>query len=203
MLLRCLYSEPKAFGYLKFRKSGNNLIENDELYAFLRKGNEKMGSKDPHTCFFCRKVISTRNNYKMHLKTFHRQTTKLFCDLCPKFYCIKGSLDRHMRDVHSGNIYSCNVCDHKTANKKSLKIHKMIHADKAKCPICKQPVTNLKLHMRAHKPRARCPFCQKMFSNRSLAAHMKLHAGSNAKKCESCNETFANKKDLRRFASRS
>lgn len=189
--------EPTVFDKSNFSKPRRSFFQCDEKYSLLRKGNEGLAALDPHTCFICRRVLSTRYSYRMHLQNFHRQTTKLFCDLCPKFYFSREAMLRHIRNAHCGKRFCCNVCDYKAANKTQLKYHKLIHADKVECTICKQPVTSLKGHMKTHTLKGRCSICQKLFSARNLTTHMKMH--TRVRKCGSCNEKFDYKEDLRRF----
>lgn len=179
-----------------FSHSGLSKADEKEILALIRNGNKGLSFLEPHTCCFCKKVVSNRGTLKRHMLTIHCGSTKVFCDLCPKFYFSKSDLLVHMKNVHSGKRYSCNVCDYKTATRGHIIKHKMIHADKVQCPICKKQVTALKFHMKLHKPREKCQICQKMFTKHSLKKHMATHT-RNAPKCKSCEETFADKAALR------
>lgn len=75
----------------------------------------------------------------------------------------------HMK-IHNKWTFACHICDYKNPIKSNFENHKLSHAAKNECTICKKQVKFLESHMKSHKIR----------------------------KCESCEETFVNADDLRR-----
>lgn len=194
MLVDRLPAETSAFQALRSEKQINNTAN-----AVTRIGNKGLLATDPHTCCFCKKVISSRHGLKKHIERFHRKITKFSCDLCPKFYFVKNELKIHMNRVHlkSYEKLHCNLCDYKTTKKHLLKNHEKKHRDKIECSICGKLVMNMKFHLHVHEGKEQCSICQKMVQKRNMKNHMKrIHV---AKKCKSCDETFLIKKELRRW----
>lgn len=169
----------------------------DRFFFLLNKGNEGLSTRQPHTCSLCEEVFSNRFAFKEHLKTFHLKTTRMFCDLCPKICFSRIRIENHIRSAHSKKTFTCNICDYKTAAKRNLQKHKLVHAATVECLICHKKVTSLKQHMRSHRPKKRCLICKKMYANRNMAEHMKRH-DRKSYKCESCEQTFDKKEYLRR-----
>lgn len=102
--------------------------------------------------------------------------------------------------LHSQKTFKCNFCDYKTAVKGSLQRHKLGHATKVECLICKKKVTSLQNHIRVHKPKGSCPICKKMIIQHHLPQHMKKH--TRAHKCGNCEENFDDREALRRWVTK-
>lgn len=192
MLLERLTINP--LGKYDFPEYSKGSIETLE-----KKGNEGLSWREPHTCCFCQKKCYNRGGLSNHLKTVHHRNKKLLCDLCPKFYFHKRMIARHMREIHSKKSFECNICEYKTTRKSHFERHKLTHAEKVECPICKKLV-NEASHMRIHEPRISCPICKKMFKKHCLKNHMKMHTRKSSQKCENCDENFKSREDLRRWA---
>lgn len=186
----------KTISASTFGKPENTVERSISLDDLVKKGNELLLSKDSHTCCLCQRRFCNRLTLKYHLESFHSKSAKFFCDLCPKFYFNLPRMRLHMINMHSMKRFACNVCDYKSANRTSLKHHKLVHAAKVECPICKKAVSSMKQHMKNHKPKKLCPICQKMISYRHLSLHMKSHA--KVTRCNSCSQHFDNKVDLQR-----
>lgn len=165
--------------------------------ALARRGNEKVGCLDFHTCCFCQKILSCRAALGRHIEMTHCKTTKLLCDFCPKIYFTKSAILRHLKSIHCKKRFACNICDFKTAQKGCLKGHKLTHAPKVQCHICKKPVTSLKKHLEAHRPKTACPICKEFFHKKAIENHMeKIHNGVKCKKCQWTSDNF---EKLRRY----
>lgn len=158
------------------------------------KGNEWLRAKSPHTCCFCQKVFSHRFNLIQHLECVHIKTNKMFCDFCPKFFFAKFAILDHMK-VHGSKNLTCNICDYKTFKNSLLESHKLMHAAKVECPICKKQVSSLKLHMKYHNPKQSCTVCRKLVHVFGLKQHMQIHSN----KCKECKKNFDNIEALRRL----
>lgn len=61
-----------------------------------------------YICNICQKVISTKKNYKRHLKEHNSRSYS--CDLCIKNFKRLEHLNRHMIISHSKNKFKCNSC---------------------------------------------------------------------------------------------
>lgn len=194
-----MHLEPLVVDNLPFVTSNTKLEENFDSNAtaetLASKGNEGQRSRDPHTCCLCQKVISRRCELVEHLETVHFKATKIFCDLCPKFYFTKKSILWHMQ-IHMQKSFQCNVCDYKTPFKNFFYRHKFTHAEKVECPTCKKLVSSLKIHMDIHKPKKSCPICQKLIKKKCLEDHIKTHV--TFYECDDCTRKFENKEALRR-----
>lgn len=182
---------------LRISKSNRyKLAYTKKVEALATKGNEGLRYVDPHTCCICRKIFTRREQLKVHLEVVHCKSKKMFCDLCPKIFFTEKIISQHMRLVHSKKNFACNVCDFKTVDKYGLKIHMANHSAKVECPICKKHVSTMKSHMRIHKPKEKCLICQKMVNKSYMKQHVKAHS-KRCYKCESCNEVFDKKRDLK------
>lgn len=181
----------------RFKKSASAVEnESDSVQCLAIKGNEGVKPFDPHSCYFCHKVVTCRGTLRQHLKTVHCRGKKLFCDLCPKFYFTKKVLIHHMTS-HRQKTLQCNICDYKTPFKNRFKDHKFVHS-KTTCTICSKQVASLSCHMRSHKPKESCPKCQKIISRNCLKKHIRRHHSSKLYPCDKCQETFEDKEKLRR-----
>lgn len=64
---------------------------------------------EPYPCPHCKIPFNCRKNLAGHIRRMH--TVQLPCEKCGKF--INGGqnqLTRHMKDVHSGDTFSCDIC---------------------------------------------------------------------------------------------
>lgn len=175
------------------RTKKSDYTESVQLLA--SKGNERLTNNDPHTCCFCRKIFNRRDHLKNHLEAVHCKTTKMSCGLCTKFFFTRDSLSKHMTGTHSEKRFACDACDFRTSFSTVLKTHKLKHASKVECPVCKKQVNALKIHMVTHRPKDACKICGKEIHKRTMELHMKVHQQYN---CGNCLEVLNNKEDLRR-----
>lgn len=166
--------------------------------ASRSKTNKKQAWRGFKKCCWCQKEFKNRSNLKRHLEAVHCKTTKFKCDLCSKIFYTKNSISQHIANVHSEKRFSCDVCDFETKIFYTLKEHKLIHAPKVECPVCKKQVTSLKVHMltHRHKPRIQCTICGKAILPKTMKFHLRLH--SKKWDCSDCNEVFQNLEDFKR-----
>lgn len=164
----------------------------------VKKGNEGLCYKDPHTCIVCQKISKHSGQLYSHIERTHIRTNKMHCDICPKIFFALADIKKHMI-VHRKKALKCNVCDFKTNRNYKLQLHKLIHA-KVECKICKRQVSNLKRHLNTHstthKPKATCPICDKVYSKANIKKHLKIHDKPFG--CKKCSENYETKFDLKR-----
>lgn len=186
-----------------------------EVNVLTKKGNEGLRDHDPHTCCFCQKSISSRNALKRHLEAVHCKSTKMVCDLCPKFFFGRQNIIKHLKFVHDVKKLICNVCGYKAFTKFSLKNHKNSHAVKVETEtnlVKKKPPEKF-MYSAEVKSLARkgnedlrktdphtCCFCQKVFSSRNhLKGHMETaHCKSTKMSCDLCSKLFYDRRTLER-----
>lgn len=171
-------------------------LQNETAHQLAKKGNDGLGSMEPHTCCFCGIILKSRFNIRKHIERLHCRSTKMFCDLCPKAFFVKDGISQHM-EVHCKKAFVCKVCDYRTARLNHFKKHTRIHAAKIECKICKKNVTSLKDHLTLHRMKEKCSVCQKVILKRSMKDHLKLHI-EKPHKCKACRDAFDSKEDLRR-----
>lgn len=170
----------------------------DKVEALATKGNEGLRYIDPHTCCFCQKVFTRREQLKIHLEATHCKSKEMICDLCPKTFFSEKIISQHMRLVHTRKSFACNICDIKTVDKYQLKRHMSMHSEKIECPICEKKVTSMKSHMRIHQSKEECSICQKMVKKSYMTQHITAHS-KRCYKCQNCDEIFDKKLDLDRW----
>ena len=106
-------------------------------------------------------------------------------------------LKQHVKSVHEGITYNCNICDHKASQPCSLRAHiKTVHLKEGyshQCNICEYRTsikTNLSTHVEnLHQKSGNitCSECNKSLQKISLKRHMKLfHSVEHQYYCKIC-----------------
>lgn len=196
MRLKRLIIDPTTLGVSNSDQCHKQSGQSETVEVLSNKGNDGF-SANPHTCSFCQKAFKSRYRLRMHIEGVQCKTRKRFCDLCPKYYFTRNAIRGHMKSVHGKKRFACNICDYKTAAKNTFKRHKVTHAIKVECPICKKPIAELKSHIRnTHTAKVQCSICRKLMNRSTIPRHMKTHV----QKCKTCDEVCTDKEDLRRCA---
>lgn len=105
--------------------------EGGTLDDFVKKGNERLRSKDPHTCCLCKTVLTTRHNLKSHMKIVHCGENAL----PPSNETFASSSENKNGDPRRGAArvtFTCILCDYKTELKGDFYGHTLTHI-KGKC----------------------------------------------------------------------
>lgn len=105
----------------------------DTVKSLAKIGNERLGSKELHTCCLCRKRFSRSLRLKLHIENVHYRKKRISCDLCTHVCFTKDAIFHHML-VHRTKKYACNICDYKTSFKQNFQKHRN-HIFK-KCSSC-------------------------------------------------------------------
>lgn len=175
-LLSIIKVEPEEFEINNQATSHSAESLRDSVENLTRKGNEGKRARESH------------------LENVHCRTEKMTCDHCPKLFFTKSVIRSHVK-AYGTKKFECNVCEYKTADKRSLATHEGTHAVKTECPVCKKQVVSSERHLKWHRAEVTCAICQQSICKYNLKRHMKIHR---IQKCETCDKLFNNKEDLRR-----
>ncbi|XP_068240205.1 uncharacterized protein [Palaemon carinicauda] len=142
------------------------------------------GSRDPHTCPICNKVLSCRGNLAKHLVT-HESDKPFVCKPCGLGFNAKRDQQYHYLRYHTNerpNI--CEVCGKGYVFRQYLLKHMVFHGKERQfsCEICGKQFLTAKCvvrHKKRHKKEKlfNCTSCLKSFTvNADLKAHIrKIH----------------------------
>jgi KRAB domain-containing zinc finger protein len=169
-----------------------------------------MASKHSHsdsTCKICKKILTTKSNLLLHMKTMHAKDLDrdvFECDFCGLKFVLKAWLHTHLKTKHEdGKVkkFECDLDGKVFDTKMGLRGHMRNHrVQLMKCDICSKEVKGLTQHMQlVHQTEAKlkCEICKKLLNNKhSLHLHMKLH--QKAHQCQQCGKRFAWRCDLRK-----
>ena len=107
-----------------------------------------------------------------------------------------SNLRTHIKQVHEGTIFNCEICSSKFSQKSNLKIHlESIHIKERyySCEICDYKATlksYLSKHVKRHQKleKINCTDCNKIIQKKSLTLHNKIfHSGEQTQyKCNVC-----------------
>ncbi|XP_021945921.2 zinc finger protein 652 isoform X2 [Folsomia candida] len=145
-------------------------------------------------CEICDKKFVQVWGYHNHMRYTHGKSLKEakpsthVCDTCGKFFAEKSSLVSHKERVHMKLLKaSCDLCDYKGYNAKSLNSHK-------------QTVHRPGGPMYVKKRTYLCELCNEGYNfKKSLADHIKMtHDADKTLKCDrpGCRKTFYTQKNL-------
>uniref|UniRef100_A0A336LZZ2 CSON007068 protein n=1 Tax=Culicoides sonorensis TaxID=179676 RepID=A0A336LZZ2_CULSO len=205
----CLQEKPKQ----KKKPAKDEVLEIDNKRYFQRRV----------FCEICCKEMS-REYLKQHMTYVHASDPNIYkCDLCDKFFKIKGNLTRHVKTAHLGikvhqlererkklKMVNCKICSIEIGLL-SLKSHiKAAHPEESppyQCDLCGR-FFSLKASLRQHIKTTHlnliekhpCEYCGRIYQlKNSLMAHVKNdHTNIQTYQCNTCDKTFTAKYLLRR-----
>ena len=156
----------------------------------------------------CADQFTTLGALKIHLRNTckHCKDKEMYkCDLCPKSYNHKRTLQEHMNIHTQQQIYKCSLCPKTFLKKAYLSYHSKVHQESKpfECTICtssfrvKGKLTEHIKHVHEKKIQYSCPMCPKTFPHKfSLTLHTRRHVGAQACKCPHCPYLADGNKDL-------
>ena len=159
--------------------------------------HKNMTSRNYHHCIDCGKKFTTFISFYYHRRRFHSDVPykphdkcklpPLLCSICGKAYN-RYTLKKHMEQVHSTIIFTCEVCNKSFKSANNLKKHESIHSvakSKYICDICGFTTRHgscLWKHKIRHHSTERphkCEFCDRSYCFPSeLLAHKRSHPGN-------------------------
>ena len=117
--------------------------------------------KTSHYCSECRKYFADSGSLKLHMVSHDPTASKFACKACPRQFSTKSQLQKH-QDVHQGKKYQCQFCPNKYTHPQGVKEHE---ASCKRNPQYKEGDTSGWF---------KCRLCQKLIKHhRSLLRHLR------------------------------
>ncbi|CAL4173826.1 unnamed protein product, partial [Meganyctiphanes norvegica] len=142
-----------------------------------KKTSPGQGSRDPHKCYVCLKVLSSRGNLAKHLVQ-HKENKPWICEVCGQGFNAKRDQQHHYLYKHTNQRpHICELCGKSYGDARVLEEHKQFHKDVREFS---------------------CELCGKMFRTaKCVARHKKRHERDKNFICGQCFKPFAVKADLK------
>ena len=127
-------------------------------------------------------------------------STQPECNVCNTSYDKISLLHRHMKDVHTGRSWKCEICLKAYKTKGDLRKHMVKHEPNWQgtvCDICSKRFVSILSHKRTvheKKTLLSCEMCNKLFTDRGkLKEHKKMHEVTDPAEyqCQLCTKTFS------------
>jgi len=218
-----------------FNKSGTLLIENieslkseykdgidevQEPYIIPIKKKVRIRGGKKEMCSKCSKFFTPEYLQKWHqcivnnLETSDASKSKEIghkCPQCGKLFINLLTLRIHIKNLHSGMIFMCDICDYQGKSKTLLKEHMARHGEKEKvpCKSCGKSIFkgDLRRHHRLYhdenwQKMIPCPVCGKEFKKKQLPKHMKSVHAKRTYECDLCEYKARDKYNLRLHVSK-
>ena len=197
--------------HLSPQKMGKNFYCDICKITFTTKGSATRHIKTTHNhhkyhkCSECNYECVNKNRLTQHMEE-HVMANEFLCDLCGSTFTQKGSLNRHMKILHSNyKSHVCNVCNVEFINKYMLTQHMEEHVidHEFLCNVCGNTFTqkgSLNRHMKSvhgNDKSYACNVCNDEFINKyMLTQHMEEHIIDDKFLCNLCGNTFTQKVSL-------
>lgn len=97
--------------------------------------------KPKYKCSYCQIEFGWERTLQEHIRKAHRVRTtalkRFYCKQCPKSFSQSHGLSGHIKSVHEGRLYECNICARPFTHKVSVNIHmKREHNMGIQCTVC-------------------------------------------------------------------
>lgn len=199
--LKATQDQPKEF--LRCNQC-NTILPNFESFRDHIRSHLARGELKNFNCFHCGVSFINQNEYELHVSShFLISTTEYACTFgCNKQFDSSDSLQKHLFDIHSQNIWKCTICFELFESKVGIQIHfAMAHSNKEKtfrCSACSETFeteNDFKSHVRAQHafmfstPNLQCSLCRTVCSS-ELEMHFHLATHSRQYRCNLCPESF-------------
>ncbi|XP_077284441.1 uncharacterized protein LOC143909989 [Arctopsyche grandis] len=188
------------------------------LFRKHLKDDHRMVNADgsfPYSCQRCQKVFVADTHLIKHalqvhgvdMKTLCLDTDKrFFCDMCPKKFVFKQSLQRHIESAHLKEVNSrCELfckdgCNKIFSTKLQLKKHTSLY-DQFRCNVCNKHFYSqnmLDKHQIIHTNSRQytCPVCAKAYMHRHHLMQHELIHGDRTHLCPHCPTAFFTRSQL-------
>ncbi|CAG9811707.1 unnamed protein product [Chironomus riparius] len=168
----------------EIEKSNSQTILKDIKKEILKiKSDQKsLNIKEELTqvqCKFCNKKLS-QNYITDHVNRLHSEKIKISCDICNRKFLNTKSLMKHMEGLHGKEFFNVNEKFECDFDGKSFKN--------------KQCIT---LHMKVHRLKIKCEFCEVELNERSMNGHIRtVHENFRKFQCKMCPKSFKIQKHL-------
>ena len=131
-------------------------------------------------------------------------STQPGCNVCHTSYDKISLLNIHIKNVHTGRSWKCEICLKAYKTKGDLRKHMVKHDPNWQgtfCGICSQRFVSISSHRsRVHEKKIfSCEICTKQFTDRrKLTEHIIMHEGTDlaAYQCQLCTKTFPSNEKL-------
>ncbi|XP_072034332.1 uncharacterized protein [Amphiura filiformis] len=159
-----------------------------------------------YRCKICDKLVN-KFEIEPHRRK-HKEVVNKVCDLCGKFFTVRGSWHKHLRTHEAektGNRWVCKICGKNYHLRNALTSHMKYHSTKRPhvCEVCGKSFKDaygLKRHHRIHvtaKPYV-CQLCGKGFTQQyNLKGHVRMHTGEKPFQCDMCSAAFTHNGSLK------
>lgn len=159
-------------------------------------------NQHPFHCDVCDQDFRYVGDLKRHIESIHLKQKPHECEVCHKSFARQWDLKNH-REIHQNLTFSCDQCNSKFNQSKSLRNH-ILQYHKRKlnltCDFCGKTFTNsetYRQHYKAHTNPFKCDLCTKTFSRLNrYQAHIAKSCRSLKYTCDNCKEIFTTKKQI-------
>ena len=180
-------------------KSESMITRVDEFNKTLIKKENKIHKEDDSSITIKKEKIDVgdSNYVKIDIREKHKKAEITECGVCHKEFKT-NQLKRHVKDVHTEEVCSCDECGKVFQKRKNLTDHKRVVHTEVKlltCEFCSKQIRNflLKSHIKnVHvKQTSACDKCGKIYpSIKRLRDHVSVVHSNMEMFCDLCGKTF-------------